>query len=411
MFFYYCSDRCGDFMRENRNLVLRSIIVFTVLFAVLFVVSFLHLRSANELSGTVFTLLSIIIVIGFGISIITVIYMANEYKNDLMGFTPYEIGTLYSEYKSLIEQLSEGVISVDKDLKIITLNEQFKKMYNLSDRDKGKMVEDVFPHINFKEIMSGKNRVHNKLTEIFDEKILLSTFPLFMDGQVIGATAIIRSRYEVDKLIDQISGYRKISKALREQKHEFQNKLHVILGLIKMKDYETVNNYITENVYKTNLTSDYYSSRIKDDKVTALFVGKEIQSKEYETTLRLTDESFLSRRHKSIDSDDLVIVIGNLIDNSFEAYGKKEMEHKRVIVKIQEDDDQVLIGVTDHAGGIDPFVKDRIFKRGVSTKDGDSRGTGLSLVNEIVNLYSGTKQVQSSKQSTYIEITLKKVKE
>ena len=132
MFFYYCSDRCGDFMRENRNLVLRSIIVFTVLFAVLFVVSFLHLRSANELSGTVFTLLSIIIVIGFGISIITVIYMANEYKNDLMGFTPYEIGTLYSEYKSLIEQLSEGVISVDKDLKIITLNEQFKKMYNLS---------------------------------------------------------------------------------------------------------------------------------------------------------------------------------------------------------------------------------------------------------------------------------------
>ena len=249
------------------------------------------------------------------------------------------------------------------------------------------------------------------MTEIFDEKILLSTFPLYIEGQVIGATAIIRSRYEVDKLIDQISGYRKISKALREQKHEFQNKLHVILGLIKMQDYEKANSYITENVYTTNLTSDFYSSRIKDDRVSALFVGKEIQAKEYETTVRLTDDSFLSRSHKSIDSDDLVIVIGNLIDNSLEAYSNIEDDNKKVTVRIMEDEKQVTIGVSDHAGGIDPSVKDRIFKRGISTKSGDSRGTGLSLVNEIVNLYQGTKQVQSSKQGTFIEIVLKKVRE
>lgn len=398
-------------MREKRNLVVRSIVIFIVMFAVIFAVSFLHLSSEGELSGTVIILLILITVLGLAISIFTVLYMASEYKKDLMGFTPYEIGMLYSEYKSLIEQLSEGVISVDKDNRIITLNEQFKSSYNLSDRDKGKIVYEVFPHINFKEIMTGKNRIHNKLTEIFDEKILLSTFPLYMDGQVIGATAIIRSRYEVDKLIDQISGYRKISKALREQKHEFRNKLHVILGLIKIKDYDMVNSYITENIYTTNLTSDYYSSRIKDDKVSALFVGKEIQSKEYETLIRLTDDSFLSKRHKTIDSDDLIIVIGNLIDNSLEAYGKKDFDNKKVVVKLLEDENQVLIGVTDHAGGIDPLVRDRIWKRGVSTKDGDSRGTGLSLVNEIVNLYSGSKQVQSSKQGTYIEVTLKKVKE
>ena len=280
-------------MREKRNLIARAIIIFSVLFTVLFLAGFLHLSARDELSGAMVLMLLIVMAIGLTVSILTILYIASEYKKDLMGFTPYEIGMLYSEYKSLIEQLSEGVISVDKDYKIITLNDQFKTSYNLTDRDKGKIVYEVFPHIDFKEIMTGKNRVHNKLTEIFDEKILLSTFPLYLEGKVIGATAIIRSRYEVDKLIDQISGYRKISKALREQKHEFQNKLHVILGLIKMKDYEMVNNYITENVYTTNLTSDFYSSRLKDDKVSALFVGKEVLSKEYETVIRLTDESFL----------------------------------------------------------------------------------------------------------------------
>ena len=104
-------------------------------------------------------------------------------------------------------------------------------------------------------------------------------------------------------------------------------------------------------------------------------------------------------------------MIGNLIDNSLEAYSKKDIENKKVTVRVIEDDDQILSGVKDHAGGIDPSVKERMFKRGVSTKGGDSRGTGLSLVNEIVNMYSGTKQVQSSRQGTYIEIILKKVKE
>ena len=50
-----------------------------------------------------------------------------------------------------------------------------------------------------------------------------------------------------------------------------------------------------------------------------------------------------------------------------------------------------------------------MFVRGVSTKKGDSRGTGLSLVNEIVTVYQGEKNVTSSKEETKIEIILMKV--
>jgi CitB family two-component system sensor histidine kinase MalK len=355
----------------------------------------------------------ILIMNGFGafVSVLTVFYIASQYKKDLLGFQPYEIAMLYAEYKSLLDQLSEAIISVDKDFKITTMNEKFKEMFHFKDQHKGEIVFDVFPHIDFKLVISSKNRTNNKLIEINNEKILLTTFPLYADGQVIGATAIIRSRLEVDMLLDQISGYRKMSKALREQKHEFQNKLHVILGLIKMKDFDLVQSYITENIYTTNLTSDYYSSRIKDDKVNALFVGKDIQSKEYDAVIRLTDDSFLSKKHAPIDSDDLVIVIGNLIDNALEAYNiNNYLDERKVTVKIDDAEEVLTIGVKDSAGGIDPKVRDRMFKRGVSTKKGDSRGTGLSLVQEIVHLYDGEIEVQSNKYNTYIQISLKKVK-
>ena len=405
-------ERKSDSMKQDsKKLLAVTTIVLITIFIVTTTISFIYSKSLDTATeSNVFLFMVIISIIELFASLSLLFYIINQYKKDLLGFTPSELKMLYSEYKSLVEQLSEGVISVDKEFNISTLNEPFKKMFSLKEEHKGQNVLEVFPHINFKEIILGQKTTTNKLMEIFDEKILLSSFPLYLDGEVIGATAIVRSRLEVDMLLDQISGYRKISKALREQKHEFQNKLHVILGLIKMKDYDTVSNYITENIYTTNLTSDYYSSRIKDDKISALFVGKDIQSKEYDAVIRLSDDSNLTKTHKPISSDDLIIVIGNLIDNSLEAFQKNNVESRRIKVKINENDDHVLIGVSDNAGGIDPSVRNRMWKRGVSSKQGSSRGTGLSLINEIVKLYNGEKQVQSSKHNTYIEVTLKKVK-
>lgn len=398
--------------QDSRKILIYTAVTFIILFVVTSTVSHIYI-SSQHITNTkgVYIFISLIGLFELVVSLGLIYYISSEYKKDLLGFSPSELKMLYSEYKSLVEQLSEGVISVDKEYMISTLNEPFRKMFNLSGKDKGKNVYEVFPHINFKEIIHGQKVSQNKLMEIFNEKILLSTFPLYLDGEVIGATAIIRSRLEVDMLLDQISGYRKISKALREQKHEFRNKLHVILGLVKMKDFETVNNYITENIYTTNLTSDYYSSRIKDDKITALFVGKDIQSKEYSADIILSSDSYLSKSHKPVSSDDLIIVIGNLIDNSLEAFKSNKTENRKINVKLNEDEDKVVIGVSDNAGGVDPLVRNRMFKRGVSTKSGTSRGTGLSLVNEIINLYNGEKEVQSSKHNTYIQITLKKVKE
>ena len=74
-----------------------------------------------------------------------------------------------------------------------------------------------------------------------------------------------------------------------------------------------------------------------------------------------------------------------------------------------EDENSVKITVVDEAGGIGDSVIDHMFERGVSSKRGDSRGTGLALVSEIVSVYNGEKNVSSSSAETKIEIILGKV--
>lgn len=398
-----------DKSKQKVNKVTTIFVVSYLLFVVLTVFianNIIDTTSEEELRSKLIIFIVLAFSIGLVVSILGVTYLAREYKQDLLGFNPSEIALLYSENKSIIEQLNVAVISVDLDYNIKTVNDTAKKMLNITRSNQDELINQL----DFKSIIKDKKQVFNKMIEINNEQLLASSFPLYSQNKVIGGTMIFRSRLEVEMLLDQLSGYRKISKALREQKHEFQNKLHVILGLIKMKDYEAVNNYINQNIYHTNLTSDYFSSRIKDDQISALFVGKDIQSKEFDTVVQLSSDSYLSNRHHPISSEDLIIIIGNLIDNALEAFTGKNIDNRKIDVKVIEDDEQIKISVSDNAGGIDQRVKRTMFKRGVSTKKGDNRGTGLYLISEIVKLHNGSTQVQSSIKKTYIEVILKKVK-
>ncbi|MCF7925906.1 MAG: Spo0B domain-containing protein [Candidatus Izimaplasma sp.] len=337
-------------------------------------------------------------------------YFSKKYQHRLLGYQPNEIALLYSENKSLIDQLEQAVITVDINYKITTINPMGMHMFGLTKEDIGKDIKGVFPYVALKDIIQNRSHVEDEYIKIKQHKLIMNVYTLYQGSNVIGATVIFRSYLEVDTLINQIKGYRQIASALRSQKHEFQNKLHVILGLIKMGDHEKAENYITENVYKTNLASDYYSSRIKDDRVLALFIGKEIQCTENNIQLMLTSDSFLDKEHTPITSDDVILVLGNLIDNSCDAYTESEKVDKKIVVDIIEDEEQLMIAVIDQAGGIDPTVREHIFERGITTKMGDSRGTGLALVNEIIRLHDGEKTIESSSEETKIEIKLMKVK-
>ena len=190
--------------------------------------------------------LTILLGFGFGliVSLIALTWLNKKFTNELFGFSPAEIALLYAENKSIIDQLSEAVVSIDDNYRITTLNQSALNMFGLPKDSIGKDVNEVFPHVDFKEIIEKNIHVTNKYRKINEAKLLMNAFPLYLDSEIIGATAMFRSHLEVDSLLDQISGYQQMSIALRSQKHEFQNKLHVVLGLIKMEDYEKAENYI-----------------------------------------------------------------------------------------------------------------------------------------------------------------------
>ena len=84
--------------------------------------------------------------------------------------------------------------------------------------------------------------------------------------------------------------------------------------------------------------------------------------------------------------NNLVQVLNNLISNAIQAYNNKDTK-KRIILDIYENKNDILMEITDFAGGIPEEVKNKLFKEMVTTKG--KNGTGLGLFISYTSIKTG----------------------
>jgi two-component system CitB family sensor kinase len=89
----------------------------------------------------------------------------------------------------------------------------------------------------------------------------------------------------------------------------------------------------------------------------------------------------------------MVTLIGNLIDNAFDASLSAHSEEVRLSMTDMGSD--IIIEVEDDGAGIDPKNINNLFTSGVSSK-GEGRGIGLFLVQETTKSLGGHITVEAS---------------
>ena len=205
---------------------------------------------------------------------------------------------------------------------------------------------------------------------------------------------------EQGKLTDEII------KNLRANVHEFKNSLYVILGLLEIKAYDDAKKYIlkTQEIHE-EVISKFVS--IEDKYVRGLLISRESVAKERKIEFLLTEESFLEEEHGIIDSNDIVTILGNLIENAFEACALCGDIKKKVEVSLYEDDLVIEMQVRDNGKSIDNKIRDIMFTEGISSK-GEDRGTGLYLVKNRVEIYNGSIDIEEFDDEKIFVVTILK---
>lgn len=194
---------------------------------------------------------------------------------------------------------------------------------------------------------------------------------------------------------EDFEGTKFLVDSMRANNHDFTNKLHVILGLIQIGQYDKAVSYIQNISIIQRETISKVMNSIENPSFAALIVGKIARSSECNVKFILNEGSCLKNEDISIPSEALVTITGNLIDNALDSMNKDTSKNeKELSLGIYTKPGELLIIVKDTGTGIPEEIKEKIFENGFSTK-GPGRGIGLYHTKQLVSSLGGTITVES----------------
>lgn len=328
--------------------------------------------------------------LGMSIGFIGAAVLARNVKKAMFGLEPVEIATLAGEKQAILASVREGIIAINKHGVITEMNGEARKLLELKQNAIGRKVTDVVPNTRLPEILATGKAEIDQDQLFYGNRVLTTRIPMIINGHIIGAVASFRDMTEVQRLAEELTGVKKYVEALRAQSHEFRNRTHTIAGLLQLHQYEEAIEFIMLTSEKDQGAIDFVMDKIKDPLICGLLLGKLAVAKEVGVILYLDEMSFLSHITGKPSSNQLITVIGNLIDNALDAISFLK-DHKRTIrVLLLEDTDWVIIEVEDWGEGISQEAAPMIYEQGFSTKGEKNKGIGLTLVNNFVKEINGT---------------------
>ena len=203
-----------------------------------------------------------------------------------------------------------------------------------------------------------------------------------------------RIKKEFLQFTEDFEGTKFLVDSMRANNHDFTNKLHVILGLIQIGEYEKAQNYIQNISIIQRETVTFVMHHIENPSLAALLIGKIARASECNVKFSLKENSTYREKDIDIPSEALVTITGNLIHNALDAMNRSPKETKELSVGVFTRPGDLLLIVEDSGPGIPSDIKETIFENGFSTK-GTGRGLGLYHTKQLILSLGGEIFVES----------------
>ena len=200
-----------------------------------------------------------------------------------------------------------------------------------------------------------------------------------------------RIKKEFISFTEDFEGTKILVDSMRANNHDFTNKLHVILGLIQIGEYDKAASYIQNISMIQKETISRVMNSIENPSFAALIVGKIARASECDVRFILKEGICFHKEDIDIPSEALVTITGNLIDNALDEMNRMQRNFdalKELTLGVYTKPGSLLITVQDTGGGIPLEIRDKIFELGVTTK-GEGHGTGLFHTKQLVQSMGG----------------------
>lgn len=320
--------------------------------------------------------------------------LSRHLRRATLGLGTEQLSRMFVFYDSVLHSVRDGLVLTNLRGDLVLYNDQAAALLNLPPSAPGepKSASDVGLSPSVRELLASGRRAIDEIHVTDDRVLVVNQEPAVPASgtKPLGTVTTIRDHTQLEALSDEVQTMRTLTEALRAQTHEHANRLHTIVSLIELDRRTEALEFATRDLQQSQQLTDEVVAAIDEPFITALLVGKAAQANERGLHLDIDVAGTLETR--GMDPRDLVTIIGNLLDNAFDAAAPSSERTISLSIHTPSDDgDTVVIEVTDSGPGLSDAQLGSVFTLGSTSKGAaGTRGLGLALVRQAVHRLGGT---------------------
>ncbi|MEV7609353.1 sensor histidine kinase [Microbacterium sp. NPDC089320] len=320
------------------------------------------------------------------LALLAFLLLRRRWERLTLGVQPEELVALVQNQAAVLNGVDDGVFAVDTAGVVRVSNDSADRLLGL-EATVGRPLADLALPDAVVKTATGAPATSSAVVN--DRVLYLDSRPVIRDGRPLGHVLIIRDRTDLVALTERLETVRAVTAALRVQRHEFANRMHVVAGLIDAARVDDARGFLDELVERGSVAFPVAGLDLLSDPFLHSFLGaKGIEAGERGVSLRIADESQLLG--SVAEPEDVASVVGNLVDNAVTAAVAGTRIPRWVEVAVLGDGDALVVTVADSGqglAGIDPLSP-----RPPGEDDPDrvhGRGLGIPLARDIARRSGG----------------------
>nr|WP_244322388.1 ATP-binding protein [Clavibacter michiganensis] len=350
--------------------------------------------------------IAVVALLALGVGAVASGILSRRLARLTLGLQPSELAGLVQDQAAVLSGVGEGVLGIGPDGRVTVCNPRAAALLGLVD-PVGRTLADLGVAPVLRDAVAGAQAGaaagSPSLRAVVDDRLLfVDVARVDRDGRDLGTVMVLRDETDIEAMSRRLTAVTAMSTALRVQRHEFANRLHVVRGLVATGRVDEADSYLAGVLEQGPVAFPTVDAGLVDEPYLQAFLGaKAMEAEERGVALRVGPGTLV--RGILVRPEEVTTVLGNLVDNAMHAAVRGSRADRWVEVEALDDGVDLHIAVSDSGDGLAASDAGRVFQRRPDDVDGAAEalaasgggdpahglGFGLPLVRDIARRDGG----------------------
>ena len=317
--------------------------------------------------------IAVVALLALGVGAVASGILSRRLARLTLGLQPSELAGLVQDQAAVLSGVGEGVLGIGPDGRVTVCNPRAAALLGLVD-PVGRTLADlgVAPVLRdaVADAQAGAAAGSPSLRAVVDDRLLfVDVARVDRDGRDLGTVMVLRDETDIEAMSRRLTAVTAMSTALRVQRHEFANRLHVVRGLVATGRVDEADSYLAGVLEQGPVAFPTVDAGLVDEPYLQAFLGaKAMEAEERGVALRVGPGTLV--RGILVRPEEVTTVLGNLVDNAMHAAVRGSRADRWVEVEALDDGADLHIAVADSGDGLAASDAGRVFQRRPDDVDG-----------------------------------------